>query len=135
MLYYIGSSLQSIFGPARLLQSFTVLIALALYAGFILTEQLLPKWYRFLPSDRGREFTINAEAAKGKPTGAGSFFITVFVLLCFLLIPMQLYLRNLMIFLLEYLFFVYISIRNQYVFELYQLKIHELKLLSFVAIL
>jgi len=91
MLYYIGSSLQSIFGPARLLQSFTVLIALALYAGFILTEQLLPKWYRFLPSDRGREFTINAEAAKGKPTGAGSFFITVFVLLCFLLIPMQLY--------------------------------------------
>jgi len=89
MLYYLGSLLQNMFGPARLLQSYTVLIALALFSGFIITEQLLPKCYSFLPCDRGREFTLTAEAAKGKPTGAGSVFITVFVLLCFLFSPMN----------------------------------------------
>jgi len=89
MLYYLGSFLQKGFGPARLLQSYTVLIALALYSGFIITERILPKCYRFLPCDRGREFTLTAEAAKGKPTGAGSIFITIFVLLSFLFTPMS----------------------------------------------
>ena len=36
MLFYLGSYLQSFFGPARLLQYFTVLIALALYSGLLL---------------------------------------------------------------------------------------------------
>jgi phospho-N-acetylmuramoyl-pentapeptide-transferase len=89
MLYYLGALLQNIFGPARLLQSFTVLIGLALYSGFIITERVLPECYRFLPGDRGREFTLTAEAAKGKPTGAGSIFITIFVVLCFLFTPMN----------------------------------------------
>lgn len=88
MLFYLGSYLQSFFGPARLLQSFTVLIALALYSGFVATYFLLPKFYDFLPHDRGREFTLTAEAAKGKPTGAGSVFITIFALLALLIIPM-----------------------------------------------
>ena len=59
------------FGPARLLRSYAVLITLALYAGFVITYFFLPKFYKYLPSDRGREFTLNAEAAKGKPTGSG----------------------------------------------------------------
>ena len=88
MLFYLGSYLQSFFGPARLLQYFTVLIALALYSGFVATYFLLPKFYDFLPHDRGREFTLTAEAAKGKPTGAGSVFITIFALLALLIIPM-----------------------------------------------
>lgn len=88
MLFYLGSYLQSFFGPARLLQYFTVLIALALYSGFVVTYFLLPKFYDFLPHDRGREFTLTAEAAKGKPTGAGSVFITIFALLALLIIPM-----------------------------------------------
>ena len=43
-----------------------------------------------LPHDRGREFTLkdNAEAAKGKPTGAGIVFISIFTVLCLLLVPM-----------------------------------------------
>lgn len=88
MLFYLGSYLQNYFGPARLLQSYTVLIALALYCGFFVTYKLLPKFYDCLPHDRGREFTLTAEAAKGKPTGAGVVFITIFALLCILFIPM-----------------------------------------------
>lgn len=75
------------FGPARLLQSYAVLIGLSLYTGFFVTVMLLPKCYKFLPSDRGREFTLTAEAAKGKPTGAGVVFITLFVILSFLFAP------------------------------------------------
>lgn len=91
MIYYLGGYLQNFFGPARLLQSYTVLIALALYAGFFATFILLPKFYNFLPHDRGREFALSStsEAAKGKPTGAGSSFITIFVLDCILFTPMK----------------------------------------------
>lgn len=89
MLYYIGGRLTSLFGPARLLQSYTVLLGIALYAGFAMTMLLLPKFFDILPHDRGREFTLTAEAAKGKPTGAGSVFITLFVAICALLVPLS----------------------------------------------
>ena len=90
MLYYLGKFLESYWGPARLLSSFAVLIMIAVYLGFFLALKLIPKFYDHLPHDRGREFTIkeNAEAAKGKPTGTGIVFITIFVLLCFLIVPM-----------------------------------------------
>ena len=90
MLYYLASLLQQVFGPFRLLQSYAVLIIIALYAGFLLTVLFLPKTYGRLPKDRGREFTINAEAAMGKPTGAGVVFITVFALLVLLIAPLTL---------------------------------------------
>lgn len=88
MLYNLGAYLQNYFGPARLLQSYTVLIALALYCGFFITYKLLPKFYDVLPHDRGREFTLTAEAAKGKPTGSGVVFITIFAILCLIFVPM-----------------------------------------------
>lgn len=90
MLYYLGAYLQQFFGPARLLQSYTVLITLALYTGFILSMKLLPHFYDRLPHDRGREFTFTAEAAKGKPTGAGVVFITIFVIITILFTPLSL---------------------------------------------
>ena len=76
MIFYLGQFLQQYWGPARLLTSYAVLITLALYLGFILAYKLIPKFYNVLPQDRGREFTLkeNAEAAKGKPTGAGIHF-------------------------------------------------------------
>ncbi len=89
MLYYVASFFMEFFGPARLLRSYAVLITLALYAGFTITYFLLPKFYKYLPSDRGREFTLNAEAAKGKPTGSGVVFISFFVLLVFLFAPLH----------------------------------------------
>lgn len=90
MLFYLASALQGIFGPFRLLQSYAVLITVALYAGFFLTVFLLPRAWGILPKDRGREFSINADAAMGKPTGAGSIFITAFVVLSFLVVPVSL---------------------------------------------
>ena len=87
MLYHIGSFLQQYFGPARLLQSYTVLIAIALYVGFLSIKFFLPKFYGILPADRGREFTLTAEASKGKPTGAGSVFITFFIILTLITAP------------------------------------------------
>ncbi|MBQ7882153.1 MAG: phospho-N-acetylmuramoyl-pentapeptide-transferase [Treponema sp.] len=89
MLYTLGGFLTQFFGPARLLQSYTVLIVLALYTGFLIVRYGLPHFYKFMPHDRGREFTVNAEAAKGKPTGVGSFFITTFVILSFILVPLD----------------------------------------------
>ena len=90
MLYYLGEFLEKYWGPARLLQSYAILLMVAIYLGFFLSLKLIPKFYDKLPHDRGREFTLkdNAEAAKGKPTGAGFIFITIFVLLCFLIVPM-----------------------------------------------
>ncbi len=92
MLFHLGKFLQNYWGPARLLSSYAVLITLALYLGFFLALKIIPKCYNWLPHDRGREFAIkeNSDAAKGKPTGAGFVFITIFVLLCFLICPMNL---------------------------------------------
>ena len=90
MLYYIGSLIINSFGPARLLQSYTVLIGLSLFVGFSLCYFILPKCFKFLPSDRGREFTLTAEAAKGKPTGGGIVFISIFVVTVLLFVPVDL---------------------------------------------
>ena len=53
MIYQLATILD-FFGPARLLQSYTVLIGLALFTGFLLSNILLPKFYNKLPHDRGR---------------------------------------------------------------------------------
>lgn len=86
MLYQFSGLFASVFGPLRLLQSYTVLISIGLLLGFLLTVFLLPKFYARLPKDRGREFTVNPEAAVGKPTGAGIVFISIFIACVFLLI-------------------------------------------------
>lgn len=97
MLYYLGQWLSNYWGPARLLQSYGVLIVVALYLGFFIVQKFLPKFYKFLPSDRGREFTLTAEAAKGKPTGSGVVFISMFVVLCLLVLPMNLQMGGVLI--------------------------------------
>ncbi|MBR5646347.1 MAG: phospho-N-acetylmuramoyl-pentapeptide-transferase [Treponema sp.] len=91
MLYALGEFLQQYWGPARLLCSYTVLISLALFSGYFAAYKFIPKFYDRLPHDRGREFTLkdNAEAAKGKPTGAGVVFISIFVIICVLFVPMS----------------------------------------------
>jgi len=91
MLFYLGQFLQQFWGPARLLTSYAILITVALYLGFFLSLKIIPHFYEKLPHDRGREFTLkdNAEAAKGKPTGSGVIFITIFVLICLLCVPMS----------------------------------------------
>ena len=90
MLFHLASLLQGTFGPFRLLQSYLILIIVALYAGFILTVIFLPRFYRYLPKDRGREFAIHSETAMGKPTGSGVVFISIFIILSFLVSPVNL---------------------------------------------
>lgn len=91
MLYYLGSILEQYWGPARLLQSYTVLIAFALFAGYFLSVTLIPKFYKVLPYDRGRDFAVAKDASKGKPTGAGVVFITIFVVISALASPLNVY--------------------------------------------
>ncbi|WP_191017107.1 phospho-N-acetylmuramoyl-pentapeptide-transferase [Treponema zioleckii] len=89
MLYYLGGLLTQYFGPARLLQSYAVLIVLALYFGFLFVRYTLPLFYDHLPHDRGREFTVNAEAAKGKPTGSGVVWVSAFVVISLIFVPID----------------------------------------------
>ena len=91
MLYYLGEIISNStdFGPGRLLTQHSILIALALYTGFLLVRYGLPAFYKFLPHDRGREFTKDAELAKGKPTGAGVFWISAFVILSLIFVPLD----------------------------------------------
>lgn len=89
MLYYLGGFLTQFFGPARLLQSYTVLIVLALYTGFLIVRYGLPSFYEKLPHDRGREFTLTAEVAKGKPTGSGVVWVSAFVILSLIFVPLD----------------------------------------------
>lgn len=105
MIYYLGGLLfnaaQSIAadsvwasivrGSARLLQSYSLLIIIGLYVGFFLTRKIIPKFYNVLPHDRGRDFTLTKEAAQGKPTGSGIVFISIFVILTLLIIPVNWY--------------------------------------------
>ena len=84
MISYLAS-LESLWGPFRLLQSHSVLIILGLYLGFILSYALIPVLSRHLPIDRGKEFAVDENAARGKPTGAGLIFVSIFagvVLVC-----------------------------------------------------
>ncbi len=90
MLYLLGQYLTQFFGPFRLLTSHLLLIGLGLFFGFLMVWYFLPKAFSILPSDRGRAFAAESQKAKGKPTGAGLFFISVFVVISFLVVPFSL---------------------------------------------
>lgn len=87
MLYLLGEFLENYFGPARLLTSHLNLIIFGLTASFVSVIYLLPRLFRLLPTDRGREFAVEAENSYGKPTGAGVVFVPVFLLFAILVVP------------------------------------------------
>lgn len=86
MLGIISSYFGHLYGPLRLFQSYSVLIALGIFSGFFITLFFLPKFYFLLPKDRGRSFAINAEDAVGKPTSSGLIFVSFFCILFFVLV-------------------------------------------------
>ena len=61
MFYLLGDLLENYFGPARLLTSHLNLIIIGLTAGFVSVIYLLPRLFRLLPTDRGREYAVQAE--------------------------------------------------------------------------
>lgn len=87
MVYFIGELLREVYGPFRLLNSHLMLIVTGLFVAFFATLVLLPRSFRWLPYDRGREFAVHADIARGKPTGGGVVFITIFVLVSLLVVP------------------------------------------------
>lgn len=87
MLYLLGEALEPVYGPFRLFTSGLFLIVAGTLASFILTFLFIPRSFAWLPSDRGRTFAVQGEAAKGKPTGAGIVFITVFAAVAVLVVP------------------------------------------------
>src|SRR5690606_3711813 len=54
---------------------------------WLLSFTLLPRLMHKLPTDRGREFAVDASKSIGKPTGAGIIFVSIFLLVQVLVVP------------------------------------------------
>lgn len=87
MLFILGEALEGFFGPFRLFTSRLFLIASGTSVSFLVTFLLLPQVFKSLPIDRGRTFAVDGHVAKGKPTGAGVVFISVFAVVSVLVVP------------------------------------------------
>lgn len=87
MLYWLGQSLEHYFGPFRLLTSHLFLGGLSTIFCFALTFYLLPRLMGSLPTDRGRAHAIQSGASKGKPTGAGVIFVSIFTFIQLIVLP------------------------------------------------
>ncbi|MFW5684061.1 MAG: phospho-N-acetylmuramoyl-pentapeptide-transferase [Spirochaetota bacterium] len=87
MLSLLGTGLESVFGPFRLFTSHLFLIVAGTLTAFLVTFVVLPRTFSWLPSDRGRTFAVDGAIAKGKPTGAGVVFITVFAVIAVFVVP------------------------------------------------
>ncbi len=88
MLSWIDSTFGHLWGPLRLFQSFFFLAATGFAVCAIVTWLLLPRLWRYLPTDRGRAFAVNAEQSVGKPVSAGVIFVSVFVVGSLIFVPM-----------------------------------------------
>lgn len=87
MLNWIYDVWGAAFGPLRLFDSFFFLAAAGFAACAVATWAILPRLWRFLPTDRGRAFAVNAEQSVGKPLSCGVIFIGVFAVAALVFIP------------------------------------------------
>ena len=88
-MLYLLSQFEDVFGPLRLLGSYSFLIVIGLYLSFFLTIFFLPKFSPRLPNDGGRDFAVDGETSKGKPTGAGIVFILIFIFASLITVPIN----------------------------------------------
>ena len=76
----------TLFIPAK----FQLILALSgTFIAFLVTFIALKRLAFILPSDHGRAYAVEGGHSKGKPTGAGLLFITVFSIVSFLFIPLR----------------------------------------------
>lgn len=87
MLYWLGQILEQYYGPFRLLTSHLFLGGLGTVLCFAMTFYFLPILMSILPTDRGRAHAIQSGASKGKPTGAGLIFVSIFTLVLLFILP------------------------------------------------
>lgn len=90
MLYLLGQYFTDLYGPLRLLTSHLFLGGLGVVLCWGLSFTLLPRFMHKLPTDRGRAFAVDASKSIGKPTGAGIIFISIFLFVQFLILPLNL---------------------------------------------
>lgn len=62
---------------------------LSVILAFALTYMAIRLGQNILPRDAGRAFAINGTKSVGKPRGAGLIFITTFIILCLIFIPLN----------------------------------------------
>jgi len=98
LLYYIGHYLAEWFGPFRLLTSHIFLGGIGVLLCWGLSFTLLPRFMYKLPTDRGREFAIDAKKSIGKPTGAGIIFISLFLIVQLMVLPLNFELLAILLF-------------------------------------
>jgi phospho-N-acetylmuramoyl-pentapeptide-transferase len=89
LLPWLGDRLVEIYGPFRLLTSHLFLIGLGVMLSSIATWILLPRLMLRLPTDKGRSFAVGAQQSVGKPVGAGIVFVTIFLVVCLVIMPLQ----------------------------------------------
>lgn len=72
MIYHLSIWLQQFWGPFRLLNSYTILIAAGTLTSAVLVSVFLPRLWHILPRDRGKAICgADGMKSRGKPTGAG----------------------------------------------------------------
>ena len=73
MLYYLAGYLKELWGPLRLFQSHTLLLAGGTFFAAAAIALFLPKLWDRLPRDRGKAICgdVGGMKSAGKPTGAG----------------------------------------------------------------
>lgn len=90
MLYWLGSLLEDVWGPFRLLSSHFFLGGIGFVLSGLLTWRLLPGLAeRYCPRDRGRAHAVDASKSQGKPTGAGIIFIPLFLIIQLFVLPLS----------------------------------------------
>jgi phospho-N-acetylmuramoyl-pentapeptide-transferase len=87
---WIGQLLLPFYGPFRLLESRLLLTGLGAMLTALLTWGLLPRLWHLLPRDRGRLDAVAAAESVGKPVGAGIVFVSLYLVVCLLVIPFDL---------------------------------------------
>ena len=112
MLYALGSLLEGFYGPFRLLKSHLFLGGAGLLACWFLSWKLLPYFAHRLPSDRGRQHALQSDAAVGKPTGAGILFVSIYLIVLLLVVPLETPFLMIMLCILAAMIFGYMDDRS-----------------------
>jgi phospho-N-acetylmuramoyl-pentapeptide-transferase len=89
LLPWLGRQLIEIYGPFRLLTSYLFLASLGTAMAAFTTAYVLPRLWGFLPRDRGRAHAVDAQQSQGKPVGAGTIFIPIYLVICLLVLPFE----------------------------------------------
>lgn len=89
MLPWLGRLLVPVYGPFRLLTSNLFLMGLGMVLAAGSTWYLLPRLWRHLPTDKGREHAVGAQQSVGKPAGAGIIFVSICLLVSLLVVPLD----------------------------------------------